>query len=152
MVSNVNFQLKGIDRYRITMQKTFWKVLKAPKFEEDHNCKDYSRWEDLKLKDVIFNLFQWVSIIYPFSRKSSHLKFVCCTRRWNDGWVGPNFFAKNKTQVLSWVEKGQKVNLSQAQWWGVIWAIISQHCVCFEWSKLARWTWQNSQNVDWEFC
>jgi hypothetical protein len=22
---------------------------------------------------------------------------------------------------------------------------------CFEWSKLARWTWQNSQSADWEF-
>jgi hypothetical protein len=25
--------------------------------------------------------------------------------------------------------------------------IISQHCACFEWSKLATWTWKNLQNA-----
>jgi hypothetical protein len=33
-------------------------VLPAPKFEKDHNCKDYSKWKNLKLKDVTFNLVQ----------------------------------------------------------------------------------------------
>jgi hypothetical protein len=36
--------------------------------------------------------------------------------KWWMGWC--NFFAKSKTWLPSWVEKGQKDNLSQAQGWG----------------------------------
>jgi hypothetical protein len=28
--------------------------LEAPEFKKDHNCKDYSRWEDLKVRGVTF--------------------------------------------------------------------------------------------------
>jgi hypothetical protein len=56
MVLYVNYQLEGNDRYRMTMQKKHWEDLEAPEFEEDCNCKDYSKWEDLKLKNVTFNL------------------------------------------------------------------------------------------------
>ncbi len=34
---------------------------------------------------------------------------------------------------------------------GHLGAMIYHHCPCFEWSKLARWTWQNSQSADWNF-
>jgi hypothetical protein len=40
------------------MQEKNWEVLEALEFEEDCNYKDYSRWEDLKLRDVTFNLVQ----------------------------------------------------------------------------------------------
>jgi hypothetical protein len=53
------------------MQKKHWEDLEAPKFEEDCSCKDYSKWEDLKLKNATFNLVQWVSIIYPLKEDSS---------------------------------------------------------------------------------
>jgi len=52
----VNLQLEGIDWYKTTMQIFFWEALETPKFEKDHNFKDYARWEDLKLRDVAFNL------------------------------------------------------------------------------------------------
>jgi hypothetical protein len=45
--------------------------LEALKFEDDYNCKEYSRWEDLKLKVVPFNVVQWVSIIYPLKKDFS---------------------------------------------------------------------------------
>jgi hypothetical protein len=66
-----NLQLEGIDRYMMTMQKKNWEALEAPKFEQNSNCKDYSRWEDLKLRDVTFNLVQWVLINYPLKEDSS---------------------------------------------------------------------------------
>jgi hypothetical protein len=53
------------------MQKKHWEDLEAPKFEEDCSYKDYSKWEDLKLKNATFNLVQWVSIIYPLKEDSS---------------------------------------------------------------------------------
>jgi hypothetical protein len=40
------------------MQEKNWEALEAPEFEEDRNYKDYSRWEDLKLRDVTFILVQ----------------------------------------------------------------------------------------------
>jgi hypothetical protein len=58
LYANLQFQLEGIDWYRIIVQRRFQDVLPAPKFEKDHNCKDYSKWKNLKLKDVTFNLVQ----------------------------------------------------------------------------------------------
>ncbi len=46
------------------MQNKTWEVLKVLEFLNDHNYKDYSKWEDFKLKDVIVTLVQWVSTIY----------------------------------------------------------------------------------------
>jgi hypothetical protein len=63
-----NLQLGLIDIWSPCKKKT-WEVLKVPKFLNDHNYKDYSRWEDLKLKDAIVNLVQWVSIIYWFKEE-----------------------------------------------------------------------------------
>jgi hypothetical protein len=40
------------------MQEKNWEALEAPGFEEHRNHKDYSRREDLKLRDVTFNLVQ----------------------------------------------------------------------------------------------
>jgi hypothetical protein len=108
-----NIQFEGIDWYKTTMQKQLWEALEAPKFEEDHNCKDYARWEDLKLRDVIFNLVEWVSIIYSLKEDfSPEILLLHEKVKWWMGWS--NFFAKNKTRLPSWVEKGQKANLSQA--------------------------------------
>jgi hypothetical protein len=58
LYANFQFQLQGIDWHRIIMQIRFREVLQAPKFEKGHNCKDYSKWKKLKLKDVTFNLIQ----------------------------------------------------------------------------------------------
>ncbi len=92
----VNFQLEGIDQYRMTMQKNHWENLEALEFEEDYNCKDYSKWEDLKLKDATFNLVQWVSIIYPLKEDSSLKIYLSHEKvKWWMGWC--NFFAKSKT-------------------------------------------------------
>jgi hypothetical protein len=44
-----NIQLEGIDRYRMTMRKKIREALEALEFEEDCICKEYVRWEDLKL-------------------------------------------------------------------------------------------------------
>jgi hypothetical protein len=74
----------------MTMQKKHWEDLEAPDFEEHCNCKDYSKWEDLKLKDDTFNLVQWVSIIYRLKIYLFHEKV-----KWWMGWC--NFFAKSKT-------------------------------------------------------
>ncbi len=96
MVLYANIQLERIDWYKITMQKKNWKVLEAPKFEKDHNCKDYSRWEDLKLRDVSFNLVQWVSIIYPLKEDSS--LEICLLHKIVKWWMGwSKTFAKSKT-------------------------------------------------------
>ncbi len=59
---NLQFQLEGIDQYRIIMQIRFREVLQAPKFKKDNNCKDYTKWKNLKLKDVTFNLVQWSAL------------------------------------------------------------------------------------------
>jgi hypothetical protein len=95
------------------MQKQIWEALEALKFEEDNNCKDYEKWEDLKLRDATFNLVQWVSIIYPLKEDSS--PEICLLHEKVKWWMGwSKIFAKSKIQLPSWVEKGQKANLSQA--------------------------------------
>jgi hypothetical protein len=43
--------------------KKIWEALEALEFEKDCNYKDYAWWGDLQLRDVTFNLVQWVSII-----------------------------------------------------------------------------------------
>jgi hypothetical protein len=71
IVLYTNLQLEGIDRYMMTMQKKIQGALEALEFEQDSNCKDYLKREDLKLRDVTFNLVQWMSIIYPLKEDSS---------------------------------------------------------------------------------
>jgi hypothetical protein len=71
IVLYTNLQLEGIDQYMMTMQKKIKGALEALEFEQDSNCKDYLRREDLKLRDVTFNLVQWMSIIYPSKEDSS---------------------------------------------------------------------------------
>jgi len=45
--------------------------------------------------------------------------------------------------------EGAKGKLETSTWMkGHFGAIIHHHCACFEWSKLARWTWQNLQSAD----
>jgi hypothetical protein len=58
----------------MTLQKRNWEALEALEFEEGCNCKDYSRWEDLKLGDATFNLIQRMLIIYPL--KEDYVKGV----------------------------------------------------------------------------
>ncbi len=80
----------------MTMQKKIWKVLEALKFEKDQICKDSSRWEDFKLRDVTFNLVQWVSIIYPLKEDSFLEIFLLHEKvKWWMGWS--KTFAKSKT-------------------------------------------------------
>ncbi len=77
------------------MQKKHWEDLEAPKFEEDYNRKDYSKWEDLKLNDVTFNLVQWVSISYPLKEDSSLEIYLLHEKvKWWMGWC--KFFATSK--------------------------------------------------------
>jgi hypothetical protein len=87
------------------MSKIFREALETLKFKEDCNCKDYSRWEDLKLKDATFNLVRWVSIIHPLKEDSSlEIHLLHEKMKWWMGWSKK--IAKNKTKVPSWVEKG----------------------------------------------
>jgi hypothetical protein len=60
--------------------KKIREAFEALEFEKDCNYKDYVRWEDLKLRDVTFNLVQWVSIIHPL-KENSPTKFVCYMKR-----------------------------------------------------------------------
>ncbi len=116
----VNLQLEGIDWYKMTMRKKIQEALEALEFEEDHICEDYVRWKDLKLRDATFNLVQWVSIIYPLKEDSSPKIHLLHEKvKWWMGWF--KNFTKSKTWLPSWVEKGQKANLSQAQGQRVIW-------------------------------
>jgi hypothetical protein len=88
-----------------------------PQFKEDGNCKNYLQWGELKLKDVIFNLVQWLSITYPLKRDLL-TKLFCCMKGENGGWV--HCKSKSKTRVSSWVEKVQKANLNQRMDKGLI--------------------------------
>jgi hypothetical protein len=74
----------------MTMQKKIQGALEAPEFEQDSNCKDYLKREDLKLRDVTFNLVQWMSIIYPLKEDSSI--------RW---MIKISLFMKKSNKVLS---------------------------------------------------
>jgi len=76
------------------MQKQIWEALETPKFEEDHNYKDNARWVDLKLRDVAFNLVQWVSIIYQLKEDSSpKIRLLHEKVKWWMGWS--KIFAKS---------------------------------------------------------
>ncbi len=78
------------------MQKQIQEALEAPKFEEDHNCKDYARWKDLKIRDATFNLVQWLSIIYPLKEDSFFKIHLLHEKvKWSMGWS--KIFAKSKT-------------------------------------------------------
>jgi hypothetical protein len=50
------------------MQKQIWEALETPKFEKDHNFKDYARWEDLKLRDVALFLLCWKNWVEGYKR------------------------------------------------------------------------------------
>ncbi len=68
--------------------------------------------ESMKL-DHCGSLVQWVSIIYQLKEDSSFK--ICLLHEKVKSWMGwSKNFAKTKTQLPSWVEKGQKANLSQA--------------------------------------
>ncbi len=74
---------------------------------------------------------------------------ICMLHEKVKQWMGwCKIFAKSKTRIPSSVEKGQNTNLSQHKDKGHLDVIISQHYAYFEWSKLARWTWQNLQSAE----
>jgi len=100
------FNWKGLIDTWWPCKKKNQEVLEAPKFEKDRNCKDYSRLDDLKLRDATFNLVQSVSIIYPLEDSSIEICLLHEKVKW---WmVDPIFLPKVKHDCLHGQKRGRR--------------------------------------------